>query len=99
MTLPQNLLQALLLSALSALSALTAPPAIAQTPATQPAAAVTAPAAKPTTAAGAVDLSAAEVRKVDKAQGRLTLKHGGIKNLDMPPVTLVFGVKDKSLLD
>lgn len=40
-----------------------------------------------------------EVRKVDKEQGRITVKHGQIKNLDMPPMTMVFRVKDKALLD
>jgi Cu(I)/Ag(I) efflux system periplasmic protein CusF len=44
-------------------------------------------------------LTDAEVRKVDKAIGKITLKHGEIKNLDMPPMTMVFGVKDKALLD
>lgn len=41
----------------------------------------------------------AEVRKVDAAQGKLTLKHGEIKNLDMPPMTMVFRVADKTMLD
>ena len=40
-----------------------------------------------------------EVRKVDKPRGKITLKHGEIKNLDMPPMTMVFGVKDKALLE
>jgi Cu/Ag efflux protein CusF len=40
-----------------------------------------------------------EVRKIDKAQGKITLKHGEIKSLEMPPMTMVFNVKDKSLLD
>jgi Cu/Ag efflux protein CusF len=40
-----------------------------------------------------------EVRKVDKDNQKLTLKHGEIKNLDMPPMTMVFGVKDPSVLD
>lgn len=44
-------------------------------------------------------LSEGEVRKVDKATGKITLRHGEIKNLDMPPMTMVFGVKDKALLD
>jgi Cu(I)/Ag(I) efflux system periplasmic protein CusF len=39
------------------------------------------------------------VRKVDKANGKITLKHGDIKNLDMPPMTMVFSVPDKALLD
>jgi Cu/Ag efflux protein CusF len=40
-----------------------------------------------------------EVRKIDKAQGRITLKHGEIKSLDMPPMTMVFRVKDPGMLD
>jgi Cu/Ag efflux protein CusF len=43
-------------------------------------------------------LSTAEVRKVDKANGKITLKHGEIRNLDMPPMTMVFTAKDKALL-
>ncbi|OGB03397.1 MAG: copper-binding protein [Burkholderiales bacterium RIFCSPHIGHO2_12_FULL_69_20] len=41
----------------------------------------------------------AEVRKVDRAQGKVTLRHGEIKNLDMPPMTMVFRVADPKLLD
>jgi Cu(I)/Ag(I) efflux system periplasmic protein CusF len=40
----------------------------------------------------------AEVRKVDKSAGKITLKHGEIKNFDMAPMTMVFGVKDASML-
>jgi Cu/Ag efflux protein CusF len=40
-----------------------------------------------------------EVRKIDKAQAKITLKHGEIKNLEMPPMTMVFRVKDAKLLD
>ena len=39
-----------------------------------------------------------EVRKIDSATGRITLKHGEIKSLDMPPMTMVFRVKDPGLL-
>jgi Cu(I)/Ag(I) efflux system periplasmic protein CusF len=41
----------------------------------------------------------AEVRKIDKAQSKITLKHGEIKNLDMPPMTMVFRVKEPQQLD
>ena len=47
----------------------------------------------------AADMTEAEVRKVDKAGGKVTLKHGEIKNLDMPGMTMVFNVRDKALLD
>ena len=40
-----------------------------------------------------------EVAKLDKAAGRVTVKHGGIKNLDMPPMTMVFRVADPKMLD
>ncbi len=44
-------------------------------------------------------LSEGEVRKVDRSSGKITLKHGDIKNLDMPPMTMGFAVTDKALLD
>ena len=50
-------------------------------------------------AARADDMTDAEVRRVDKDAGKLTLKHGEIRNLEMPPMTMVFGVKDPSMLD
>jgi Cu/Ag efflux protein CusF len=53
----------------------------------------------PATAASAADMTEGEVRKVDKEQKKLTIKHGEIKNLDMPPMTMVFQVKDGALLD
>ena len=53
----------------------------------------------PASTPAAADMSDGEVRKVDAAALKVTLKHGEIKNLDMPPMTMVFSVKDKSLLD
>ncbi len=50
------------------------------------------------TAAG-VAMTDAEVRKVDKEAGKITLKHGEIKNLEMPPMTMVFQVKDPVTLE
>ena len=38
------------------------------------------------------------VRKIDVANGRLTLRHGPIANLDMPPMTMVFRVTDTARL-
>ena len=40
-----------------------------------------------------------EIRKVDKEAGKLTIKHGPIKNLDMPAMTMVFKVMDAAMLD
>jgi Cu(I)/Ag(I) efflux system periplasmic protein CusF len=45
------------------------------------------------------DMAEAEVRRVDKAGGKVTLRHGELKQLDMPPMTMVFEVKDKAMLE
>jgi Cu(I)/Ag(I) efflux system periplasmic protein CusF len=50
-------------------------------------------------AASANEMSEGEIRKVDKDAAKLTIRHGELKNLDMPPMTMVFRVKDKALLD
>jgi Cu/Ag efflux protein CusF len=44
-------------------------------------------------------MSEGEVRKIDKEQGKVTLRHGPIANLDMPGMTMVFKVADSKLLD
>jgi Cu(I)/Ag(I) efflux system periplasmic protein CusF len=45
------------------------------------------------------DMADGEVRKVDKDAKKITLRHGELKQLDMPPMTMVFLVKDPALLD
>ena len=45
------------------------------------------------------DMANGEVRKLDKENKKITLKHGAIKNLDMPGMTMVFGIKDVAMLD
>ena len=44
-------------------------------------------------------LSDGLVKKVDKAQGKITLKHGPLENMGMPGMTMVFRVKDAGMLD
>ncbi|WP_018079094.1 copper-binding protein [Thiobacillus denitrificans] len=39
------------------------------------------------------------VKKVDKDQGKITLKHGPLENLGMPGMTMVFRVQDAGMLD
>jgi Cu(I)/Ag(I) efflux system periplasmic protein CusF len=39
-----------------------------------------------------------EIRKVDTAAQKLTVKHGRIENLGMSPMTMVFRVKDPAFL-
>ena len=38
------------------------------------------------------------VQKIDTAQGKITLKHGPIKNLDMDAMTMVFAAGDPGML-
>lgn len=49
--------------------------------------------------AAATDMTEGEVRKVDKDTKKITIKHGEIKNLDMPGMTMLFQVKDAAMLD
>ena len=49
--------------------------------------------------ATAADTAEGVVRKVSRDTGRITIKHGEIGNLDMPPMTMVFQAKDPALLD
>jgi Cu(I)/Ag(I) efflux system periplasmic protein CusF len=50
-------------------------------------------------AGNASDIAEGEVRRVDRSGGRVTLRHGEIQSLGMPPMTMVFRVKDPALLD
>lgn len=44
-------------------------------------------------------LTEGEVRKVNKDSKKITIRHGPITNLDMPPMTMVFQVKDPGMLE
>lgn len=44
-------------------------------------------------------LTDGEVRRVDKEARKVTIRHDPITNLDMPAMTMVFQVKDASVLD
>ncbi len=46
----------------------------------------------------AADMTDGEVRKVDMDTAKVTLKHSDIKSLDMPAMTMIFNVKDKTML-
>ena len=54
---------------------------------------------KAVTMAASADMAEGEIRKVDKETRKITIKHGAIKNLDMPGMTMVFQVKDPAMLD
>ena len=40
-----------------------------------------------------------EVKNINQELGKITLKHGEIVNLEMPPMTMVLNVKDLAMLD
>lgn len=39
-----------------------------------------------------------EVRRLDLANAKVTIRHGEIKSLDMPPMTMVFTARPPSIL-
>ena len=56
--------------------------------------------AKPiATATAAAPSNEGEVRKVDKEHAKVTIKHGEIKSLNMPPMTMTYPVTDAAMLD
>jgi Cu/Ag efflux protein CusF len=87
---------------LAALFAVLAPLASAQHTATDHGSATASPAESgPATNAPPVNglpWVNAEVRRIDAAAGKISLKHGDIPNLDMPPMTMVFQVRDPAIL-
>jgi Cu/Ag efflux protein CusF len=46
----------------------------------------------------AMSMTEGEIKKVDIGAGKVTIKHGPIKHMDMPGMTMVFTAKDKALL-
>jgi Cu(I)/Ag(I) efflux system periplasmic protein CusF len=49
-------------------------------------------------AQSAAEMSDGEVRKIDLQGKKITLKHGPLKNLDMPAMTMAFPVSDAAML-
>lgn len=49
--------------------------------------------------AAASAMSEGVVRKVNKEAQKITVRHGELKNLGMPPMTMVFRVADPAFLD
>jgi len=49
--------------------------------------------------AQAAELTTGVVRKIDIENSKITIRHEEIQHLDMPPMTMVFTVKNKTLLD
>jgi Cu/Ag efflux protein CusF len=89
------------ISALALATALALPlalslPAVAQTTAPAATPAATKPMGGTTPSA---EMAEGEIRKVSKDTGKLTIKHGPIKSMDMPSMTMVFTAKDPAMLD
>ena len=40
-----------------------------------------------------------EIRKIDKENGKVTIKHGPLANLKMPAMTMAFKVQDPAMLE
>ncbi|RYH05866.1 copper-binding protein [Noviherbaspirillum suwonense] len=55
--------------------------------------------AQPASPAAVDAMSTGEVKKVNKATGRITIKHGPLRNLGMDAMTMVFRVQDPAMLD
>lgn len=53
----------------------------------------------PSILAQAKTMTSGEVRKIDKEQGKVTIRHEALTNLGMPAMTMVFRVKDRAMLD
>lgn len=45
------------------------------------------------------EMAQGEVRRIDNRNAKITIRHGEIKTLDMPPMTMVFVAQPKSLID
>jgi Cu(I)/Ag(I) efflux system protein CusF len=45
------------------------------------------------------EMARGQVTKIDKAAKKVTIRHGEIKNLSMPPMRMVFQVRDSTLLE
>ena len=57
------------------------------------------PAASKSSSAAEATMTDGVVQKVDKSRGVVTLKHGEIANMSMPPMTMGFDVADKKMLE
>lgn len=52
----------------------------------------------PSAAGDTAPLTRGVIKKIDTEQGKLTIQHEALENLDMPGMTMVFRVADRALL-
>ena len=48
---------------------------------------------------GANAMTDGQIKRINRGSKKITIKHGQITNLDMPPMTMVFRVSDDAMLD
>jgi len=56
-------------------------------------------AAEPTLLTQADTMADGVIKRINKGAKKLTIKHGEIPSLEMPPMTMVFRVADDAMLD
>lgn len=54
---------------------------------------------QPTANAAQTEMSEGEIKKIDMDAGKLTIKHGELKNLGMPGMTMAFKARDPAMLE
>jgi len=47
----------------------------------------------------AKEMSSGQVKRINKGSKKITIKHGEIKSLEMPPMTMAFKVADEAMLE
>ena len=50
-------------------------------------------------AVSASHMAEGEIKKINRDNKKMTIKHGDIKSLDMPGMTMVFQIRDTALLE
>lgn len=45
------------------------------------------------------EMAQGQVTRIDMSTGKVTIRHGEIKSIDMPPMTMVFTATPKSILE
>ena len=45
------------------------------------------------------EMAQGQVTRIDLSTGKVTIRHGEIKSIDMPPMTMVFTATPKSILE
>lgn len=55
--------------------------------------------AAPATTSVTAAMSEGEIRRINKETGKVTIKHGPLKNLNMPAMTMLFLIEPPTMID